>query len=77
MKQLVLYGAGNIVIEWLNVLGKEIVLCFADSDSNKIGTCIQGKHVKSIQDLKEIKDDIKIFVSASIANREKIFFTLR
>ncbi len=77
MKQLVLYGAGKIGIEWLNVLGKENVLCFADSDSNKIGTCIQGKHVKSIQDLKEIKDDIKIFVSASIANREKIFFTLR
>lgn len=49
MKKLVLFGAGEFGLRWLNKLGKEEVYAFADFDLLKTGTQLNGKRILSIE----------------------------
>ena len=45
----ILFGAGNVGLKALHLIGEKYVKCFADN--YKEGTCIQGKKVISYQDM--------------------------
>ncbi len=71
-KKLVLFGAGENGVRWLEKIGKNNVWKFVDSDINKIGTNLFGKEVISLSKLTEYKDFISIFISVSEKNLEEI-----
>lgn len=64
-KKLVLAGAGKNGLYWLEKFNFEgiDVLCFADQDESKTGKEICGKPVVRYSELKEIQDDIDIFIT--------------
>ncbi len=70
-KKLVLYGAGDIGNRWLEHLGSERVYCFADT--NKTGEVINGKKVLSLDILKNMQSDIKIYISTSYEKKDEIY----
>ena len=49
MMEFILFGAGNVGLAALRLIGEKYVKCFADN--YKAGTCIQGKKVISYQDM--------------------------
>lgn len=74
-KKLILYGAGVIGKLWVKHLGRDKVYCFADL--NRSGEMINGKRVLSPEDLKMIKGDVKIYISASYENKKEIIKKLK
>lgn len=63
-KQFILFGAGKLGEEVLDILGEECVYCYADNSKYKIGKKIKGKNIISLAELKEIKDEFNVVVSA-------------
>ena len=72
MEKLILFGAGEIGLKWINKLGEENIYAFIDSDSEKIGKRICGKKVLSIDDVCKLSFDKKIFISTSIEKKKEI-----
>ena len=72
MKKLVLFGAGEFGLRWLNKLGKEEVYAFADFDLLKTGTQLNGKRILSIEELHSLKDEKVIFISTSDKYKREI-----
>ncbi|MCM1233274.1 MAG: CatB-related O-acetyltransferase [Ruminococcus flavefaciens] len=63
--KLVLAGAGNMGLHWLDKLKREgvDVFCFVDRDKNKIGQELCGKKIISYCELNDIQDAIDIFIT--------------
>lgn len=76
-KKLVLYGAGECGLQWLNRIGEKAVWKFADSDSDKAKKKFGDKEVLNISQLNDYKDSIEIFISVSENYQEEIRETLR
>lgn len=76
-KKLIFYGSGIEGKNWLQVVGKENVYGFADSDSGKAGSEICGKRVFSLEELDKMREEIKIFISANSKNKEAIIQSLK
>lgn len=72
MKKLVFFGAGEMAKAWLEKIGEENVFCLADSNPDLIGTIRFGKEVKSIDELKVIREEIAIFISVSNKYKKEI-----
>ena len=71
--KLILYGCGNLGFRWLNHLGEESVYAFADTDLKKAGQNISGKRVLSINELIEMRDEIRIYISTTERYKKEIF----
>lgn len=74
-KKLILYGCGESGKKWLSFLGNDIVYGFADT--NRSGEKFEDKYVFSIEELKEIKKEIMIFISTNKKNKEQILMLLK
>ena len=61
--------------KWFDFLGDDIVYGFADT--NKSGKKFNGKYIFSIEELKKIKEDIIIFISANREDKAKILEILK
>lgn len=77
MKKLILYGAGEIGNIWMERLGSDKVFAFADSSEKKVGSLVAGKKVLSVQELKEMKEEIAILISTGENIIEQIAETLK
>lgn len=65
-KQFIIYGAGNIGSKAHELLGDK-VYCFADGNSEKVGSQKEGLDIISVNDMINIKNEFNIVVS--IGNR--------
>ena len=75
--KLVLYGSGGEGRRWLQRLGTDRVYGFADSDSKKAGNVVYGKRIFSLEELKEMRGEVHIYISANPINKDSILRTLR
>lgn len=76
-KKLILYGAGHYGRKFLNEIGMELVYGFGDSDPSLAGRIIEGKKILSLEEIKEIRDELIIFPSVSYYNQNKILQSLQ
>lgn len=65
MKKLILFGAGEFGLRWLNKLGSDKVFAYADFNRNKVGSVLEGKRILSIEEICNLEDEKVIFISTS------------
>lgn len=75
--KLVLFGAGSFGKLWLEKLGADKIYCFADSNKSLIGKTIMGKRILSVEELINMKDDIKIFITPKLEIKKEIYNILK
>lgn len=77
-RKLVLAGAGECGQRWLEWLWDEgrDILCFADGDKRKLGKELLGKKIIGYNELKDIDDDIDIFITVVNERAEKEIKTM-
>lgn len=75
--KIVLYGSGGEGRRWLQRLGNDRVYGFADSDSKKAGNVVYGKRIYSLEELKELRGKVHIFISANAINKNTILHKLK
>ncbi len=76
-KKFILFGAGFYGKLFLEELGEANVFAFADWNSDKVGTYIEGKSVLSVSQLKKIQEDIIIFPTIGRENRQAVIDSLK
>lgn len=62
-KPFILFGAGILAEELLDLFGEDCVYGFGDNSTSKIGKEIRGKKIFSLEYIKEIKDNFNIVIS--------------
>lgn len=63
-KQFILFGAGILGEELLDMFGENCVYCYGDNSISKIGKEIRGKKIVSLDEVKKMKDEFNIVISA-------------
>ncbi len=64
-KKIALFGAGQYGIRALGQLGRDAVECFIDNSPSKQGSFLEGKPVKSIQELMPQMDSYHIVIATN------------
>lgn len=73
----ILFGAGKIGSSFIDVIGREKVLCFVDNSPQKIGTKIMGISVLSLNDVREELEEHCVIVTVGRDKKDEIMNQLR
>lgn len=72
MEKVAIFGAGNIGMAALNIIGEDYVTCFIDNNKDIHGSSILGKKVISLEDFLQMHMEEKIVVSVSMKYEKEI-----
>lgn len=73
-KKIIVFGTAVSAIAALRYYGKENVIGFCDSDSSKSGTLLEGIKIISIDELYEIRNEVRVIIASH--SYRKIFMML-
>lgn len=73
----ILFGAGEIGSSFIDILGREKVLCFVDNNPEKTGKSIKGLRVLSLNDVREQLEDHCVIVTVGRDKKDEIMEQLK
>lgn len=73
----ILFGAGEIGSSFIDVIGRERVLCFVDNNPQKIGEMIRDVQVLSLNDVRERLEEYSIIVTVGRDKKDEIMNQLK
>lgn len=68
----ILFGAGEIGSSFIDVIGREKVLCFVDNSPQKVGKKIMGVQVLSLNDVKDQLEEHCVIVTVGRDKKDEI-----
>lgn len=66
-KKYIIFGAGILARNTLNIMGKDQVECFVDNDPNKWGKYYEGKEVRNADFLLSHRDDYNLVIAVGVS----------
>ena len=63
MKQIILFGTGEIAHDFLHFLGREKIAYFVDNNMEKVGSNIEGIEIISFKKLIEIHQNYELIIA--------------